>query len=452
MDLMHQGQEAYNKKEYGRSAELYRRAYEQDKKQLVALYNAACSFALAGQKEAALSALEELAERGYNRPEQVRADADLASLGEEPRWKAVLAKMVETAKKNPPIPLWHEPYATLPVPSDAGPFEAKLGTSETQVWQEGDVLTFLTRSKGERVELAGGIQKSMNRIPGSDLWIAQFKFADWAHAIITYTFLRGDLPPGTRMNFNVWRGDSAPKIARAKPLKGRIEERTLKMEQLGEERKIAVYLPPNAPAHDLPAFFMADGQGCQEFATALEPLILSGKVRPCAIVGVFSGDYRGDRTKGYDRTLDIRGLEYVPGEDDDRFAKHLHFFVDEVGGYVAKEFGISRRREDLAVTGFSNGGAFSAAVAYRRPEAFGVSMPLSLGVPTTDEKPKSPFPRMMFVTGTLEGMYPTTKSMYERMKSEGADATFETYVAGHDPEMWDTAFSRLAPRVFPARS
>ena len=449
-DLMREGQAAYAKKEYARSAELYQRAYRLDPKQLIALYNAACSLALGGKKDEAIAALRELADKGYNNPEFLRNDADFASLKDDPRMGRILAKMEKTAEKNPPRAVWAKPYTFLPVPADASTLQARLGDAADTMWRDGDVLTFLARDKGDNVFLSGGIQEPMKRIPGTDLYVAQLKFADWDHAIVTYTFIHSDLKPGARFVPRVWRGPLAPNVERSKPLKGRIEERTLHMEQLGgEERKIKVYLPPNAPKQGLPAFFMADGQGCEEFATALEPLILSGKVRPCAIVGVFSGDYAGDRSKGHDPKLDIRGLEYVPGEDDARFAKHLHFFVDEVGAYVAKEFGISRRRQDLAVTGFSNGGAFSAAVAYRRPEAFGTAMPLSLGVPTQDEKPKSPFPRMMFATGTLEGMYPSTKQMYERMKAEGAEASFETYVAGHDPEMWDTAFANMAPRVFP---
>ncbi|RYG17250.1 hypothetical protein EON82_24070, partial [bacterium] len=285
-DLMREGQAAYNKKEYARSAELYQRAYRLDPKQILALYNAACSLALGGQKEAAITALEELAAKGYNNPEFLKNDTDLDSLKTDPRWKGILAKIEETAKKNPPRPAWSKPYKFLPVPTDASTLEARLGDKPDTMWRDGNVLTFLARDKGTTMFLSGGIQEQMKRIPGTDLWIAQLSFDDWDHAIVSYNFIHSDVKPGQRFEHKVWYGPLAPTIERSKPLKGRIEERTLKMERLGgEERNIRVYLPPNAPKSGLPAFFMADGQGCESFASALEPLILSGKVRPCAIVG-----------------------------------------------------------------------------------------------------------------------------------------------------------------------
>ncbi len=444
-DLSKQADAAYAKKDYARSAELYRQAYRLEPRNYSALYNEACSLALLGKKEEAYASLKQAVEKGWANADHLKEDTDLAILHDDLRWASIVAKAEENAKKNPRI--FRKPYTMLPAPTDATGVAERLGSGDEAVWREGDVLSFLKRDKGESVFLSGGIQEPMKRIAGTDLWIAQFRLPDWDRAIVTYGFL-GKNVTGQRFMPKVWRGPSAPDYEKATELKGKIIERTIHSDALGEDRKIYVYLPPNAPKSGLPAFFAADGNPVG-FAKGLEPLILAGKVRPCAIVGIDNGGYKGTPGGAYDPNQDFRAKEYVPGVDDDRFARHLRFFVDEVGAYVAKEFGISRRREDLAVTGFSNGGAFAAAVAYKRPEAFGVSMPLSLGIPPTDPKPAAPFPRMMFAGGTLESFGNSTRLQYEKMKAEGADATLELYVAGHDSEMWALAFSRMAPRVFP---
>lgn len=447
---MTQAQVAYDAKDYAKSAELYERAYRLDPKLTTALYNEACSLALGGQKDRAFAALSELVDRGFNAPQSLRDDSDFASLREDPRWEKAVARAEENAKKTPPKPLWRPPYSKFPTPTDPAPYEARLGSAEDAVWQEGDTLSFLVRKKGDDVRLTGGLQQPMARIGDTDLWILQYRLPDWSKAIVSYGFVGGELKTGDSFKPRVWRGPDAPTTPEVETLKGQKIPCTIHSAALEEDRKFTVYLPPNAPKKGLPAFFVCDGAG-EGFFKALEASILAGKTRPCAIVGIESGTYRGDRSQPYDTSKDDRGREYVPGVDDARFAQHLRFFVDEVGGYVAEHYGISRRREDRAVCGFSNGGAFAAAVAYRRPQAFGTAMPFSLGIKTEDPKPESPFPKMRFVAGTLETFSFATGQMFERMEAEGADATYEPYVAGHDYEMWTTAFGRLAPTIFPAK-
>jgi predicted esterase len=442
-------QSAYMKKEYAKSAALYREAFRLDPKQTVALYNAACSYALGGQKEEAFKALTELTDKGYNDPGSLKSDTDFESLKSDARWKSILSRAEENAKKSPPKPRWTKPYQIVEVPIELPALRSKLGNENSAVWLEGDVLTFLHKSAAAEVSVSGGIQERMREVLNSDLWIFQAKMAGWDKAIVTYVFLEGSVGK-VIPKMTIWRGSNSPHAPEeATTLKGQIIERTLHSRALGEDRKINIYLPPEAPKENLPAVFMADGQGCREFAKFLEPLILTGKVRPCAIVGVESAEYRGDRAAGYDPAMDYRARDYVPGQDPERFDKHILFFTEEVGEYVAQEFGISTNREDRAVTGFSNGGAFSAAVAVRKPEFFGTAMPLSLGIPPSDTKPAGTLPRMFFAAGTLESFSKSTTEVHELVKSWGGDSSLDLYVAGHDPAMWDMAFARLMPKVFP---
>jgi hypothetical protein len=47
-------------------------------------------------------------------------------------------------------------------------------------------------------------------------------------------------------------------------------------------------------------------------------------------------------------------------------------------------------------------------------------------------------------------MFSEGAEMYlDRATKWGAHATYYPYVAGHDPEMWDLAFARIAPEIFP---
>ncbi len=61
-------------------------------------YNLACSLALIGQSEVALTELETSIELGYDDAEHLLADADLASVREAPRFRA----LVESLGKVPP--------------------------------------------------------------------------------------------------------------------------------------------------------------------------------------------------------------------------------------------------------------------------------------------------------------------------------------------------------------
>lgn len=345
---------------------------------------------------------------------------------------------------------WKPPYTVLPAPTDAAPFEKRLGDRATAVWLEGDVLSVAHREKAEQVMLDGGLQQPLQRIAGTDIWVFQARMPDWEKAFFTYTFISSSLKPGTRLTFDDWRGTQAPKLpARAKELQGKLLERVLHSDSMGQDRHLTIYLPPNAPKQDLPAVFMADGQGCEEYARVLEPLILAHKVRPVAIVGVHNAFQEGLKRKSPD--ADPRTEEYLPGYVPDVFAKHLEFFCREVPAYAAREFGISTRREDRAIFGFSNGGGFAWAASLRHPEVFGHALPFSAsrGAPEKGPKPE-PMPTYHFVAGHLESFHMGTEEYYGKAKEWGASPSMELYFAGHDPKMWELGFSRALPAIFPS--
>ncbi len=62
-----------------------------------ARYNLACAFARAGQADSAFAALDRLGQTGYSQPEQLLAEADLASVRGDSRFLAVVARAKHAA-------------------------------------------------------------------------------------------------------------------------------------------------------------------------------------------------------------------------------------------------------------------------------------------------------------------------------------------------------------------
>ena len=83
---------AYQRKEFAASARLYQAAVEKGAADSETLYNAACSLALAGDKERALEFALEAVRAGFRNVEHLERDTDLASLHGDPRWKEVVAE------------------------------------------------------------------------------------------------------------------------------------------------------------------------------------------------------------------------------------------------------------------------------------------------------------------------------------------------------------------------
>lgn len=338
-----------------------------------------------------------------------------------------------------------ESFEPLPVPTDAGPIERALGDQPDRIWQEGDVLTIARRSAEGMVSLTGGIQRPLERVANSDVWVLRLRRSDWSPAFFSYAFFEGSKAP---ISFREWRGANAPAAPAKATALGKVETIELPGRALGEPRKVTVYLPPGAKP-GIAALVLADGQSAAGFAPIVQALIDAKKVRPLAIIGIHSGGFRGQPGAAYDPKLDYRAREYLAGGDGSRFRRHLDWVVDEVLPEMARRFGISRRRADVGVAGFSNGGVFATAAAFRRPDVFGVAIPMSVGAPPP--APTRPLDvRFFFCAGELEaGFLRGTTTAYEAAKSRGAEARLRTYVSGHDPAMWQLGLAEALPEAFP---
>jgi adenylate cyclase len=80
-----------------RAAEFAERALALRPDQFAAIYNAACAFALIGERERALGLVERFRESGWGNLDWIAEDPDLDSIRDEPRFKAVMQALANSA-------------------------------------------------------------------------------------------------------------------------------------------------------------------------------------------------------------------------------------------------------------------------------------------------------------------------------------------------------------------
>jgi enterochelin esterase-like enzyme len=326
------------------------------------------------------------------------------------------------------------------------------------VWADGDTATFFYRGEADEVMLrVGGETQHLRRLPGSDVWTVRWQRPELERGVFSYALApsrKGQPPPerGERWVFHTWRGPKAPPApAVARELKGTETLHDIESKALGETRKVRVYLPPgHDKARPCPVVYATDGQ---LNSAVLEPLILAGKVRPVIVVGTSSGGYLGGPgAKGeYDVRKDLRALEYVPGLDKDRFAKHERFFCEEVRVWAERELGASKDRQDRAVFGCSNGARFALEMGLRHPELFGHVFACSIAGARNFEPPARPEnpPRYYLAAGTWEKpFHKMTADVAEKLKAQQVPVAFSSRVASHDDAMWREEFAAAVQEAF----
>ncbi|MGP1272928.1 MAG: alpha/beta hydrolase [Phycisphaerales bacterium] len=330
-------------------------------------------------------------------------------------------------------------------------FGERLLDRSEDIWLDGDVLWFAKRDAGGPWNITGSISQAMAPLQGTDIWAVGLRWDRWSEAFIRVSFTGAEAPPGRR-EFHVWRGEHAPEVPhRAQP--GLVETIEIDGPVEGGRRKITVVLPPGTrDGKPIPAIVLADGQSADAWGDVVAALVLEGSVRPLAIVGIHSGGYDGDRSQPYDPNLDLRAKEYLDGHDPERFDAHLSWVIDSVLPEVSRRYAVSLRRDDLAVAGFSNGGAFAATAAARRSDRFRAALALSVGVPPEAEsfQQHARGVRFFLAAGELEPrFFHNTEVTHHRAERAGWDSIFMSYVAGHEPDLWILAAAQFVPLMFP---
>jgi len=339
-------------------------------------------------------------------------------------------------------------------PAVAARLASGMKEGETRITQDDEVLTFTHRSASAAVQLIGTVQAPLSHIDGTDIWIVQLRRPSWNQAFLSYSIIEdGNAAVGGNRYF---RGSQAPELAlEAASLRGEVREETIHSRVLDEDRDVTIYLPPTR-SRGLPMLVMADGQLCREFARVAEPLILAGKVRPFAIIGVHAST-NAQLAGSYDPTKNHRAQEYLPLVDPDGAERHMRFVIKEVLPWATQKFRLASRRGDRAVVGFSNGGAFAVYAALARGEVFADALAFSPswdGSNRDGSEPSRPasLPRFHFAAGKLEPNFETTtRRANSRMQAWGASSEIRIYDSGHEMLMWKRALADFLPEVFPLR-
>lgn len=89
-ELIKEGDAAYQRKEFAKSAKLLQEAVAKGTRDTDAIYNAACSTALAGDKDTAFQLLNKAIAAGFRNTDHLKRDSDLTSLREDSRWPKVI--------------------------------------------------------------------------------------------------------------------------------------------------------------------------------------------------------------------------------------------------------------------------------------------------------------------------------------------------------------------------
>jgi predicted alpha/beta superfamily hydrolase len=143
---------------------------------------------------------------------------------------------------------------------------------------------------------------------------------------------------------------------------------------LGNERTLIVYLPPGyrgAPAQRYPVLYMHDGQNLFDPATAYqgvcweandtaERLILTRRLRPLIIVGIYNTP---DRVAEYTHSVDDK-------QQGGKGRLYGRFLFEEVKPFIDQAYRTKPDRRHTAVAGASLGGKLTLALAREHHEQF----------------------------------------------------------------------------------
>lgn len=198
---------------------------------------------------------------------------------------------------------------------------------------------------------------------------------------------------------------------------------------LGERRNISVSLPRHPdPARPGIVLFCTDGQTVDAFARRIKRELSEQEFPSVVIVGAHSSQYRSQ--------------EYTPGENQSRFRRHEHFFVEELPQWLHAEFGLKADRNRTAVFGVSLGGAFALTMAARHRNLFGLVIAFSVAglfesyQRTQDANETTP--RFYLSAGSREKpLLKRTRQFASQLHKSRIECVVTSRPASHDFHFWE---------------
>jgi len=146
----------------------------------------------------------------------------------------------------------------------------------------------------------------------------------------------------------------------------------------------------------------------------------------------------------------VRIREHSPSFDEERFAAHERFFVEDVRIWVQSRFNVALPSERTAVCGVSASGELSLAVGLRHPDIYGAVFSAS---PGGGYRPPgvmpSPLPRSYLVAGTLEPFFLENATRWATaLRHAGADVVMTERVGSHGDAFWQGEFPLMVAWAF----
>jgi enterochelin esterase-like enzyme len=322
----------------------------------------------------------------------------------------------------------------------------RRANEKSDIWRDGDELTFSFEGQADRVTLCCGLQDDLipalneDGAASSTVWALTARIRDLDRAVITVSYAKtlNGLGLG-RVNGRVWRGPNAPTAPeQVQRLRGTERQIELYSQALAEKRKIWVYLPPNHdPKKSTRVAYLADGGGVPGLARVLEPAIVAGRIPAVILIGAEPGVSSGPEAN--DLSRNTRAQEYLPDVNPARFRAHETFFVEELRTWAETQFGASPKRQDRVVSGFSNGGQFALQMGLRHPDVYAHAMPVSLAGRTfpISRSALGVVPAdFFFIAGTLEPYIKQSRFFSDELQRAGARVKSNEWVSGHDVQVW----------------
>jgi enterochelin esterase-like enzyme len=223
----------------------------------------------------------------------------------------------------------------------------------------------------------------------------------------------------------------APVSARADRIAGELVTETFEYDG---GRQVTVYLPPDPPEA---VVFAGDGQLISQWGGYLE----AADVPPTMIVGAYRTD---------DEDEMVRIHEYSPPFDEERFAAHESFFVDDVRSWVRSRFSVALPAERTAVCGVSASGELSLAMGLRHPDIYGTVFSAS---PGGGYRPPavmpSPLPRTYLVAGRQEPFFLENATRWaDALRDADADVVMSERPGTHGDPFWQAEFPLMVAWAF----
>lgn len=198
-------------------------------------------------------------------------------------------------------------------------------------------------------------------------------------------------------------------------------------------REVTVYVPRNPPEAIV---YAGDGQGLSQWGPDLE----SADVPPTMVVGAH-------RTDDPDEMVRIR--EYSPQFDEEIFAAHERFFVNEVRDWVRSRFDLDLPAERTAVCGVSASGELALVLGLRHPDVYGAVFCASPGgIHPPADLPAS-YPRTYLLGGTDEPWFLENATRWaDALRAAGADVIMQERPGEHGGQFWREEFPLMVKWAF----